>query len=107
VKRAERRILVLQGGGAGLGAYQAGVHEAPAAAALEPQWLAGVSHGQTKSPGPCMAASKSGSSKCSVGEQPIDRGAFCTRFFRGFEAAHERPRVTTTRSRLSASANRG
>jgi len=44
VKRAEQRILVLQGGGA-IGAYQAGVHEALTAAALGPQWLAGVSTG--------------------------------------------------------------
>lgn len=44
MKRAEQRILVLQGGGA-LGAYEAGVYEALTAAAHEPQWLAGVSIG--------------------------------------------------------------
>ena len=41
---AERRALVLQGGGA-LGAYQAGVYEALHAQGLEPQWVAGISIG--------------------------------------------------------------
>ena len=36
--------LVLQGGGA-LGAYQAGVYEALAAAQLHPDWVAGISIG--------------------------------------------------------------
>jgi NTE family protein len=40
----EERILVLQGGGA-LGAYQAGVYEALAAADQMPHWLAGISIG--------------------------------------------------------------
>lgn len=40
----ERRILVLQGGGA-LGAYQAGAYEALSAAGLEPDWVAGISIG--------------------------------------------------------------
>ena len=40
----EERILVLQGGGA-LGAYQAGVYEALAAAGYMPHWVAGVSIG--------------------------------------------------------------
>jgi NTE family protein len=40
----EERILVLQGGGA-LGAYQAGVYEALAAADQLPHWLAGISIG--------------------------------------------------------------
>ncbi|MES2771831.1 MAG: patatin-like phospholipase family protein [Pseudomonadota bacterium] len=40
----ETRILVLQGGGA-LGAYQAGVYEALAAAGEAPEWLAGISIG--------------------------------------------------------------
>ena len=40
----ELSVLVLQGGGA-LGAYQAGVFEALAAAGEEPDWLAGISIG--------------------------------------------------------------
>lgn len=40
----DRRVLVLQGGGA-LGAYQAGVYEGLAAAGFEPNWVAGVSIG--------------------------------------------------------------
>ena len=40
----EERILVLQGGGA-LGAYQAGVYEALAAAGEMPHWVAGISIG--------------------------------------------------------------
>ena len=50
LKTAGRRLpfdcvaLVLQGGGA-LGAYQAGVYEALAAADIEPDWVAGVSIG--------------------------------------------------------------
>lgn len=40
----EKRILVLQGGGA-LGAYQAGAYEALAAAGQEPDWVAGISIG--------------------------------------------------------------
>ena len=40
----QERILVLQGGGA-LGAYQAGVYEALAAAGETPHWLAGISIG--------------------------------------------------------------
>ncbi len=39
-----RQVLVLQGGGA-LGAYQAGVYEAMHGAALEPDWVAGISIG--------------------------------------------------------------
>ncbi len=41
---AEANVLVLQGGGA-LGAYQAGVFEALAAAGHEPSWVAGISIG--------------------------------------------------------------
>jgi len=41
---AEQCILVLQGGGA-LGAYQGGVYETLAGAALAPTWLAGISIG--------------------------------------------------------------
>ena len=41
---AEAAVLVLQGGGA-LGAYQAGVFEALAAAGHEPSWVAGISIG--------------------------------------------------------------
>jgi NTE family protein len=40
----EKRILVLQGGGA-LGAYQAGAYEALTAAGEEPEWVAGISIG--------------------------------------------------------------
>ena len=40
----EKRVLVLQGGGA-LGAYQAGAYEALAAAGHEPEWVAGISIG--------------------------------------------------------------
>ena len=40
----EQRILVLQGGGA-LGAYQAGVYDALAAAGEMPRWVAGISIG--------------------------------------------------------------
>jgi NTE family protein len=40
----DRVALVLQGGGA-LGAYQAGVYEALAAAKCEPNWISGVSIG--------------------------------------------------------------
>ncbi len=40
----EKRVLVLQGGGA-LGAYQAGAYEALSAAGLEPDWIAGISIG--------------------------------------------------------------
>ena len=40
----QERILVLQGGGA-LGAYQAGVYEALAAAGETPHWVAGISIG--------------------------------------------------------------
>ena len=41
---SEKKVLVLQGGGA-LGAYQAGAYEALCAADLEPVWVAGVSIG--------------------------------------------------------------
>ena len=44
----ERRILVLQGGGA-LGAYQAGVYEGLDAAGFAPNWVAGVSIGAINS----------------------------------------------------------
>ena len=40
----EKRVLVLQGGGA-LGAYQAGAYAALAEAGLEPDWVAGISIG--------------------------------------------------------------
>src|ERR1700733_10457888 len=40
----EKIALVLQGGGA-LGAYQAGVYEALAAANINPDWIAGISIG--------------------------------------------------------------
>ncbi len=40
----EKRILVLQGGGA-LGAYQAGAYEALQSAGQEPEWIAGISIG--------------------------------------------------------------
>jgi NTE family protein len=40
----DRRVLVLQGGGA-LGAYQAGVYEGLAAVGFTPDWVAGVSIG--------------------------------------------------------------
>jgi NTE family protein len=40
----EKRILVLQGGGA-LGAYQAGAYDGLAAAGQEPDWVAGISIG--------------------------------------------------------------
>jgi NTE family protein len=43
-ERAEKRVLVLQGGGA-LGAYQAGVYEEIANAGIEPDWIAGISIG--------------------------------------------------------------
>ncbi len=42
--KTETTALVLQGGGA-LGAYQAGVYEALAAAGVEPEWIAGISIG--------------------------------------------------------------
>ena len=54
LRTAERRLpfecvaLVLQGGGA-LGAYQAGVYEALAAAGIHPDWVAGVSIGAVNS----------------------------------------------------------
>jgi hypothetical protein len=41
---SEKKVLVLQGGGA-LGAYQAGAYETLAAAGHEPEWVAGVSIG--------------------------------------------------------------
>jgi Patatin-like phospholipase len=41
--------LVLQGGGA-LGAYQAGVYEALAEANIHPDWVSGVSIGQSTPP---------------------------------------------------------
>jgi NTE family protein len=44
----DRRILVLQGGGA-LGAYQAGVYEGLAAEGFAPNWVAGVSIGAINS----------------------------------------------------------
>jgi NTE family protein len=40
----EKRVLVLQGGGA-LGAYQAGAYEALMAGGQEPEWIAGISIG--------------------------------------------------------------
>lgn len=40
----EKRVLVLQGGGA-LGAYQAGAYSALSKAGLEPDWVAGISIG--------------------------------------------------------------
>ena len=40
----EKRVLVLQGGGA-LGAYQAGAYEALAQEGQMPDWLAGISIG--------------------------------------------------------------
>ncbi|WP_260924850.1 patatin-like phospholipase family protein [Novosphingobium sp. 9] len=42
--KSSHTTLVLQGGGA-LGAYQAGVYEALAAADLRPDWIAGISIG--------------------------------------------------------------
>jgi NTE family protein len=44
VRRPERTVLVLQGGGA-LGAYQGGAYEALAAAGHTPDWIAGISIG--------------------------------------------------------------
>jgi NTE family protein len=44
----DRRILVLQGGGA-MGAYQAGVYEGLAAVGFAPNWVAGVSIGAINS----------------------------------------------------------
>ena len=44
----DRRVLVLQGGGA-LGAYQAGVYEGLAEAGFAPDWVAGVSIGAINS----------------------------------------------------------
>ena len=46
--RFDRRILVLQGGGA-LGAYQAGVFEGVAALGFAPDWVAGISIGAINS----------------------------------------------------------
>src|SRR5215471_12215166 len=43
-ERPEKRVLVLQGGGA-LGSYQAGVYEELARAAITPHWIAGMSIG--------------------------------------------------------------
>jgi NTE family protein len=43
-ERPEKRVLVLQGGGA-LGAYQAGVYEELAKAGITPHWIAGISIG--------------------------------------------------------------
>lgn len=42
--RTERRVLVLQGGGA-LGAYQAGAFEALFKGDHQPEWIAGISIG--------------------------------------------------------------
>jgi NTE family protein len=42
--RDEKRVLVLQGGGA-LGAYQAGAYEVLLEQGLEPEWIAGISIG--------------------------------------------------------------
>lgn len=47
-KNVERRVLVLQGGGA-LGAYQAGAYAALAEADLCPDWVAGISIGAINS----------------------------------------------------------
>jgi len=47
-EKHDRRILVLQGGGA-LGAYQAGVYEGLATAGFAPNWVAGVSIGAINS----------------------------------------------------------
>lgn len=47
-QKAEKTVLVLQGGGA-LGAYQAGAYEALLAASLSPQWVAGISIGAINS----------------------------------------------------------
>lgn len=44
VRREEKRVLVLQGGGA-LGAYQAGAYEVLAASDEAPDWIAGISIG--------------------------------------------------------------
>jgi NTE family protein len=43
-ERPEKRVLVLQGGGA-LGSYQAGVYEELAKAGITPHWVAGISIG--------------------------------------------------------------
>jgi NTE family protein len=43
-ERPEKRVLVLQGGGA-LGSYQAGVYEELAGAGITPHWVAGISIG--------------------------------------------------------------
>ena len=43
-ERPEKRVLVLQGGGA-LGSYQAGVYEELAGAGITPHWIAGISIG--------------------------------------------------------------
>ena len=56
----EQIALLLQGGGA-LGAYQAGVYEALAEAALHPDWVAGISIGAINS-----AIIAGNSSKCRV-----------------------------------------
>jgi NTE family protein len=42
--KPDERVLVLQGGGA-LGAYQAGMFEAPTQAQLEPDWIETIAHG--------------------------------------------------------------
>ena len=44
----EKKVLVLQGGGA-LGAYQGGAYEALAEAGIEPDWVAGISIGAINS----------------------------------------------------------
>jgi len=44
MQRPEKRVLVLQGGGA-LGSYQAGVYEELAKAGIMPHWIAGISIG--------------------------------------------------------------
>jgi NTE family protein len=47
-RRPEKRVLVLQGGGA-LGSYQGGVYQALAEANLHPDWVAGISIGAINS----------------------------------------------------------
>ena len=70
-------VLVLQGGGA-LGAYQAGVYEALAAAGIAPDWVAGISIGAINS-------------ALIAGNRPEDRVARLRAFWEQVSSGHETP----------------
>ena len=65
--------LVLQGGGA-LGAYQAGVYDAPSEAGIQPNWIAGMSIGAINAAIMPAMRRMTGSIGCLDASNRMDRG---------------------------------